>query len=151
MPDSPQPIAASPGTLDATDLRDIKLIEDCLAWRDTAVERLFGRRRPRNPLRDGIIRRVVIRFGEGALESLAYYQRACTRLGSETAIRREVHLLEDFGLIILRAAQDRKRVIVVVPTQRLLDWYAWSLNDLRMILSERIRIEGFVLQDPNPH
>ena len=90
--------------------------------RDVALARLIGRTLPRNSLRDELIRAILIDYGHGRERHLADYQADLKHFRQKTAVRDEIYLLEEVGLVSLRAGLLDRRLLLVKPSERLIDW-----------------------------
>lgn len=121
---------ATPGTLNDEALEDLITLQGFIEDRYETLQRLIGRRLGRSQLRDELIRMVVIDFGRGVQRNMAAYQRLCLHLGSVSATRGELHLLADVRLFALVVLPDNRRSTLVLPTQRLIDWYSEQMPGL---------------------
>ena len=94
------PILAPAGSLPPDVLADLVALRNFLEGRDRALEVLIGRKLPRSHLRDELIRMVVIEFGFDRSRTIADYQKACAHLGGHAAVRGELHLMGESGLVM---------------------------------------------------
>ena len=118
------------GSLEPRVLVDLRFLRTFLEARDRAFLRLLGRSVHRSHLRDEIVRRLVIEFGDGKLRRISFYQKETAYLGSATNIRDEIENLRLSGLVIITDDPSRKRAKLLRPTQRLVDFYNKEMNSL---------------------
>ena len=132
---------ASPGSLSGEVLSDLRVYREFLADRERAMLGLYGKRLPRSQVRDDLIRAVLVQFGAGQTHNISFYQRTLAHVGSQTAVRMEMSRLVDLGLLLVEAGDGDRRAALVVPTQRLVDWYCTQMprlyDEVRRFLSLR--------------
>ena len=121
---------AARGSLQADILADLVALRRFYEARDRAFDALVGRKLPRSHLREELLRMVVIEFGFGQLRTVAHYEKVCAPLGSSAAIRGELHLLAELGLVLYLPAETDRKALQVGPTQTLVDWYASQMPQL---------------------
>jgi hypothetical protein len=128
---------AVPGAVSARTIAALKLFDECADRTDIALADLLKVKRPRSPLRDQIMRRIVLCFGDGRLKPISHYERVCAGFGSRTAVQRQIHDLEWLGLIFLRHVEG-SRSIRVIPSERLIGWYEKMAEELRSLVRNRL-------------
>ena len=133
--------AARPGSLNAEILADLQVYREFMDDRDRALVSLYGKRLLRSQLRDDLVRAVLIQFGNDQIRNISFYQKTLSHLGSQSVIRTEVLNLVGFGLFLFRDAPADRRSALVVPTQRLVDWYSTHMpalyDELRRFMTVR--------------
>ncbi len=126
----PQVKLAARGSLQADVLADLVALRRFVDARDRALDSLFGRKLARSYLRDELLRMVVIEFGFGRMRTIAHYQKACPHLGTSAAVRGELHLLAELGLIIYLPSESDRNALQIGPSQKLIDWYSGQMPQL---------------------
>ena len=123
--------AAKPGSLPAEALSDLKIWLDFNTRRDRIMDALFGLQLPRSPLRDDLVRRVLVEFGDGLSRPVSYYVEKCQAIAGATAVKSEITVLANLGVLLLDPKTPNPSSYCVGPSQRLVDWYAQAMPSLR--------------------
>ena len=131
----PPPEPADAGSLDPEVASDIRILDEFLRDRDRALGRLMGRRVKPSPVRDTLVRQIILNFAEGRIERIAAYQKSAPAPATKTGIRRDLDLLEATGLIFQRPDPSDARAVLVVPSTKLVQFY----NDAMPRLASEIR------------
>ena len=127
-----RPPVADLGTLHPEAASDIIVLHEFMLNRDRLLQGLFGRKLRRNPVRDDLIRRIMIEFARGGHQRVPYYIKAVTVSAAPATIRTELELLMHSGLIELQAELADKRTSLVVPTTKLVNFYNEQMPRLRV-------------------
>ncbi len=123
--------AAKPGSLPAEALSDLKIWLDFNTRRDRIMDALFGLQLPRSPLRDDLVRRVLVEFGDGLSLPVSYYIEKCQAVAGAAAVKSEITVLANLGILLLTPNPANLSSYCVGPSQRLVDWYAQTMPSLR--------------------
>lgn len=127
-------IPARPGSLHPEALQDLILLRQFFHARDQALTVLLDASAHRSPLRDELLRRVMIEFGEGRSRRMSFYQDECVFIAGRFATRDEILRLNEFGVLCLINDATHKRAVLVEPSQSLVDWYSNQMPRLRQVL-----------------
>ena len=119
------------GSLDPEVARDIALLREFAANRHRHMNRLLGRTLRHSPLRDELIRLILLSFATSRHQRLAFYVRACTAYATEPWVRVEVDRLVSEGLIILTRDELHPRALLINPTVKLIEFYNHYMARLR--------------------
>ena len=122
---------AEPGSLHPEVASDIAVLHEFFGNRDRLIARLFGRAVRRNPVRDELLRQVMLQFASGVQRSTSFYIRACSFLATAPSVRSELTLLAHAELIRLCDNTSDKRAKLVAPTAPLVNWYNEHMPSLR--------------------
>jgi hypothetical protein len=126
-----QGVAAEFDTLDAQAAADIGLLREFTLNRERHMARLFGRTVRRSPLRDELLRLVMLNFAQGALERVATYVRACADFATGPSVRSEIETLVSTGVVVLVRDEMHPRAYLVAPTTRVVAFYNEQMPRLR--------------------
>ena len=121
-----RPVKVPVGTacIDRAILDDLKAIEGARRRHAQALERLLGRGTKPSHLLDRIMVTAVIEWAAGNARNMKFYYRACDGLASATNIREQIYYLADRKLLLVRPHPDDRRFVEIVPTQKLVDFFA---------------------------
>lgn len=125
-----QPVPAQPGSLDREVASDLALLRKFVANRERHLEALFGRQTRQSLLRDEVLRLSVVLFGVGRTETVSYYVRKCSNLGTAPSVRYVIRIMEQAGLAILDMGKSSKSP-TVHPTEKLITFYNDRIPRLR--------------------
>jgi hypothetical protein len=105
---------------------------------DRAVASLLGKKWPANPIRNRIIICCALNFAHGRILNMSHYQRQFKWAAARSSIFRELHTLEEIGIITLSPAAKRGKIqLMVAPSVRLVRWcneVMPHLRELAMVL-----------------
>ena len=73
---------------------------------------------------------VVIEFGFDRTRSITHYQKTCIHLGSQAAMRDELHLLKELGLVLFVTGERHGASLQVKSTQKLVERYSIQMPRL---------------------
>lgn len=107
-----------------------------MADREQLLNRLFGRKLRRSAARDELLRSIVLAFSKGQLLRVNTYVRQCAHYATGPSIRREIDTLVDADLVLLKPDPNHRTAHLVVPTEKLIDFY----NRVMPRLREQIQI-----------
>ena len=128
---APRPSAARPGSLSVEAAEDLRLLMLFFERRDQAIAQALKCRVRRNPLKDAIVRRMLVEFGDDHLLQVSDYQHELAHEGSRSAIRHEIGELEGLGALIVTQRGRDRRGRLVTPTQLIVTFYNSALPNLR--------------------
>jgi hypothetical protein len=119
---------------------DVAMLQSFFSAREAQMATLFGRKLRRNPVRDELIRLVVLEYAAGHRRRPAYYIKKCASLATAPSVRSELHLLQHVGLIVMIRDATHAKASLVAPTQRLIDFYNFQMPGLRQTIIELLKI-----------
>lgn len=132
---------AEAGSLAAEALADLIALRKFVEARDNALESLLGGTLKRSPIRDELMRLIVIEFGFGRVRNVAFYTRTCAHVDNSSEVERELYLLDELRVVILTPGGKDGRTLDVVPTKKLVDWYSRVMPPLmeeaRLVIESR--------------
>ena len=131
-----------PGTLDPGVLADLVALRNFLENRERALEGLFGQSLPRSPLRDELIRTMVIEFGFGRLHTKAHYRRKCAHFGQPADVIAEMERLANNGLAVFLPGGGHHEAWHIAPSQKLVDWYSHQMPRLMTEVQKHMSARG---------
>lgn len=111
------------GLLDSAAFRTAVLLEEFFLTRDQALQRGLGRVLKRSPVREQLIRTIILQYAVGLSRHLSFYQEQLADLSGRSSVAAEARLLVDAGLVVLRTDPADKRAQSVLPTVRMIAWY----------------------------
>jgi hypothetical protein len=115
-------LPAEMGTLSPQVHADLILIRGWQALRDTEMAELFGKDAGNTLLLQELVVFCLTEFGHGVRWSIRAFQDHCGHLASRETIRAAIMRLVDRGLFLVGAVPEDKRVTLVCPTRRLVEW-----------------------------
>ena len=92
---------------------------------------MMGRPSWRDPLRDELLRLVVINHALEKVQPSTYYYTACKHYGSAPVVRRKIGELVRPGLLVLVPSGTDRRSTEVWPTERLIASYNSEIPEFR--------------------
>lgn len=131
--------AAPFGALNPQVAADILRLRDLFLERRAAIARMTGRPSWRDPLRDELLRLVVINHASERVEPATRYYAACRQYGSAPVVRRKIAELMQAGLLTLVPSTSDHRSTEVWPTQKLIDAYNAEIPAFRRKVIEMLR------------
>ena len=119
------------GALDPQVASDILRLRDLFLERREAISRMTGRPSWRDPLRDELLRLVVINHATEKVQPSTYYYTACKHYGSAPVVRRKIGELARLGLLALVPSDTDRRSTEVWPTEKLILAYNSEIPEFR--------------------
>lgn len=119
------------GALNAHVAADIAILQEFFSNRDRIMAQLFGRPLRRNPVRDELLRLIMLEFSQENQRRIAFYVRACSCHATAPSIRSELDLLVHADLIRLVDEPYDRRAKSVAPTTKLVSFYNERIPQLR--------------------
>ena len=119
---------------------DVAMLQNFFSARETQMAALFGRKLRRNPVRDELIRLVVLEYAAGRRRRPAYYIKKCASLATAPSIRSELYLLQHVGLIVMVDDVTHAKASLAAPTRKLIDFYNFQMPGLRQTIIELLKI-----------
>ena len=129
-------LPATPGSLHPRVVGDLRLLLQFFADREILWRQQFGPRLKPTPLRDLLVRTVLLDFGEGKRPHVADYQRMLKGQVAAATIRNELRRFEDSGLIVVVPEAADRRQRAVLPTEKLVRFYNDVVPSLIEVLEE---------------
>ncbi|MBV8817341.1 MAG: hypothetical protein JO022_03225 [Acidobacteriaceae bacterium] len=119
------------GALDPEVAQDIALLREFAANRQRQLNRLLGRNLRHSPLRDELLRLIILSFAASRHQRISFYVRSCAVYATEPSVRIEIEQLASAGLILLTRDRLHSRALLVVPTCKLVRFYNEQMPRLR--------------------
>lgn len=127
------------GALDPQVASDILCLRDLFLERRVAIAKMTGRPSWRDPLRDELLRLVVINHASGKVEPSTHYYMVCKHYGSTPVVRRKIGEMVRLGLLTLVPSGSDRRSTEVWPTERLISTYNSEIPAFRSKVIEILR------------
>lgn len=118
-------------TLDAHTAAYLAMLDAFLAEREASAARLFGRTMPVSPVRDKLLRMIVLTFSERRIIRLSHYVRSCSRIASAPTVRTELDRMRRAGLIVILADPTHVRGQLIAPTEKLIRFHQAGMDAFR--------------------
>jgi hypothetical protein len=119
------------GSLDEEVASDVALLRQFMTDRERLFGKLFGRTLRRSAARDEILRLIILAFSKGQLLRASAYVRQCAHYATGPSIRREIDVLVDADLVLLKPDPSHRTAHLIIPTKKLIDFYNREMPRLR--------------------
>jgi hypothetical protein len=120
----PVKVPVGDARIDHAIVSDLKAIEGARRRYAQALAKLVGQAVKPSYLLDRIMVTAIIEWAAGNARNMKFYFRACHGLASTSYIREQIHYLADRKLLLVRSHPDDRRFVEIVPTQKLVDFFA---------------------------
>lgn len=127
------------GALDPEVATDILNLRDLVLERRASIAKMTGRPSWRDPLRDELLRLVVINHAGRTVGPTTHYYAVCRHYASAPIVRRKIEELVRFGLLTLAPAENDQRSTLVWPTEKLIGAYNSEIPAFRRRVIEMVR------------
>ena len=124
-------LPAELGSLDEEVASDVALLRQFMANREQLLGKLFGRTLRRSAARDELLRLIILAFSKGQILRTNAYVRQCAHYATGPSIRREIEVLVEADLVLLKPDPNHRTAYLVVPTKKLIDFYNREMPRLR--------------------
>ncbi len=131
---------ADVGLLSEDVAADVAMLQNFFATRERQMSALFGKTLRRHPVRDELMRLLILEYAAGRRRRPAHYIKECASLATAPSVRSELHLLEHSGLVKLIDDVSHKGASLVAPTRKLIDFYNDQMPRLREAVLELLKI-----------
>ncbi|MBV9655822.1 MAG: hypothetical protein JOZ42_14805 [Acetobacteraceae bacterium] len=119
------------GSLDPEVSRDLAVLQEFAANRERHIAGLFGRTVRADPLRDKLLRVILLAFAEGKHMRVSHFVEECRSHGTPPSVRASINFLVEGGLVQLEPDPSHPRARLVRPTRKLVHFYNEQMPRLR--------------------
>ncbi len=132
---------ADVGLLSEVVASDVAMLQRFFAARERQMSILFGRTLRRHPVRDELMRLLILEYAAGRRRRPAHYIKECASLATAPSVRSELHLLEHAGLVKMIDDDSHQGASLVAPTRKLIDFYNGQMPRLRETILELLEFD----------
>lgn len=137
-----------PGSIAPVTREAVRLMIDYYEARSAVMQAQLYRRRLRPSfLRDALLRHIILDFADGRSKLVSQYQAEMGRYASASAVRAEIELLAELGVVWLERAFGAQRTVTVLPTERLCAFYNTQMTAL---VRETVKVASSLEENGQP-